>query len=60
MQRITGPLEGCPRGGGGKRTINDLSSGAGEQGTAKRQPTHCGVCREFGHNRLTCPALRNE
>ena len=57
-QRLTGALEGRPRGGGAKRTISDVL-GAGEKGATKRQPTRCGICREFGHNRTTCPTLQN-
>ena len=56
-QRLTGALEGRPRGGGGaKRPISDVV-GASEKGATKRQPTRCGICREFGHNCTTCPTL---
>ena len=59
-QSLTGALEGRPQGGGGKRTISDvLGAGASEKGATKRQPTHCGICREFGHYRTTCPTLWN-
>lgn len=57
-QRLTGALEGQPRGGGGaKWPIADVV-GANERAT-KRQPTRCGICREFGHYRTTCPTLQN-
>ena len=58
-QRLTGALEGRPRGGGAKRTISDVL-GASEKGATKRQPTRCGICHEFGHYYSSiCPTLQN-
>jgi len=44
-QRLTGALEGRPRGGG-----------AGIQ-PASQAGRKCGVCREVGHTRANCPLV---
>jgi hypothetical protein len=56
-QRFTGALEGHPRGGGGKRPISHVSTTNEGERAVKRQGIRCGVCREIGHNRTTCPIL---
>ena len=60
-QRITGALEGRARGGGAKRTVHDVDAGPGgsQQRITRKQHTRCEVCREIGHNCLTCPILQN-
>lgn len=52
--RLTGPLEGRQRGGGGQM------GGTTEPGQDRiqRQARRCGVCRKEGHNRQNCPDVR--
>ena len=45
-QRLTGGLEGCPRGRVKSGPYPNVL-GASEQGATMRQPTCCGVCHEF-------------
>ncbi|KAF8959346.1 hypothetical protein BDZ97DRAFT_1838584 [Flammula alnicola] len=49
QQRITGALEGRPRGGGA------TSASASSRGTAAGR--RCGACRELGHTRAKCPHI---
>ncbi|KAF8225202.1 hypothetical protein L208DRAFT_1307299, partial [Tricholoma matsutake] len=49
MQRLTGALEGRPRGGGAGHHSEILAMGS-QAGAARRQLTRCGICREAGHN----------
>ena len=61
--RITGPLEGQPRGGGAKATTRISAredhddNGAIPSGQENRR-RRCGMCRQEGHNRSNCPLTR--
>lgn len=48
-QRLTGPTEGRPRGGGARIQGPDPS-----QNVARRQ-NRCSKCHLVGHNRTSCP-----
>ncbi|KDQ25025.1 hypothetical protein PLEOSDRAFT_1046876 [Pleurotus ostreatus PC15] len=60
-QRITGAIEGRPRGGGasGSRRIPSPSIDVLEprQPAMAKRVLRCGMCRCPGHNRLACPLL---
>ena len=57
--RITGPLEGKPRGGGAKATRGSAREDHDENGAIPSgQENHrrrCGMCRQEGHYRSNCP-----
>ncbi|KAJ6484655.1 hypothetical protein C8R45DRAFT_998927 [Mycena sanguinolenta] len=60
-QRLTGSTEGRPLGGGGsgskKRRLEDLENMEPDSIVSKkpRPGQRCGLCREEGHYRGTCP-----
>jgi hypothetical protein len=47
-QRLTGPTEGRPRGGGAR---TELGGSLGGSSRTRR----CTECHQSGHNRTTCP-----